>query len=322
MAILIIGGAGYIGSHCNKLLHKKGFETIVLDDLSTGHKSSVKWGTFYKGDLGDRLLLKEIFTKHDVSCVMHFAAFAYVGESVTNPSKYYHNNTAKVLNLLDQMVESGVNNFIFSSTCATYGVPKTERINENHSQNPINPYGMSKFMVEKILEDYDYAYGLKSVCFRYFNAAGSDPECEVGECHDPETHLIPLVLDVAMGKRECITIFGDDYDTPDGTCIRDYIHVNDLSEAHILGINFLKSEKRSERFNLGNGQGFSVKEIIDACEQVTACNINCKIGERRKGDPPMLVGDAHKAKDQLQWEPMFRNIKTIIETAWGFHKAK
>lgn len=322
MSILIIGGAGYIGSHCNKILSIKGFKTVVLDDFSTGHKDAVKWGTLFEGDLGNRDLLKEIFRKHKISCVMHFAAFAYVGESVTNPSKYYHNNTAKVLNLLDEMVESGIKKFIFSSTCATYGVPRVDLIDETHSQNPINPYGMSKLMVEKILEDYDRAYDLKSVCFRYFNAAGCDPDIEIGERHDPETHLIPLVLDVAIGKRESITIFGTDYETPDGTCIRDYIHVNDLSEAHILGIKFIEETNTSNRFNLGNGQGFSVKEIIDECVKVTGKSIKQEYGERRDGDPPKLVGNATKAKQMLNWNPKFSQISDIIETAWNFHKIK
>jgi UDP-glucose 4-epimerase len=318
MSVLVIGGAGYIGAHCCKLLSSNNIRHVVLDDLSTGFEKNVKWGRFYKGDLADKELLKKIFISEKIETVMHFAALSIVGESVKNPSKYYNNNVNKVISLLDQMVESRINNFIFSSTCATYGVPQEEFLSESHIQKPINPYGKSKLMVEKILEDYDKAYGLKSVSFRYFNAAGADPKSEIGEEHQPETHLIPLVLKVAQGELKELSVFGDDYPTPDGTCIRDYIHVNDLSDAHIRGIDFLKREKRSEQFNLGNGNGFSVKEIIDISEKITTKKISYKISDRREGDPAKLIGNAGKAKKILDWNPKYSNIQEIIQTAWDF----
>lgn len=319
MSILVIGGAGYIGSHCCKLLHEKNIPHVVLDDLSTGYKKNVKWGTFYQGDLGDKTLLRQIFETENITAVMHFAAFANVGESVTSPSKYYSNNVMKVVALLDQMVESEIYSFIFSSTCATYGVPQTDFLDETHSQLPINPYGKSKLMVEHILEDYDRAYNLKSISFRYFNAAGASPDGDLGEEHSPETHLIPLVLQTALKKRDKITVFGNDYSTPDGTCIRDYIHVNDLSEAHILGLQYLETEQKSDQFNLGNGKGFSVEEIITISEKVSKRQIPVEYGERREGDPPRLVGDATKAKRVLYWKPEFTSIESIIESAWHFH---
>lgn len=320
MTILVIGGAGYIGSHCCKLLSRKKINHVVLDDLSTGYKKNVKWGKFYEGDLSDKKLLKKIFSDENIDLVMHFAAFANVAESVLEPSKYYHNNFAKVINLLDQMVESGVMKFIFSSTCATYGVPKEEYLTELHPQIPINPYGKTKLMVEELLKDYDRAYGLKSVSFRYFNAAGADPDSEIGEEHEPETHLIPLVLQTAQGEKEQITIFGDDYPTKDGTCIRDYIHVNDLSYAHILGIDFLAEKKKSEQFNLGNGNGFSVLEVINIAREVTGKEINFVKGKRREGDPARLVGKADKAETLLAWKPKFKDLKSIIQSAWDFEK--
>ena len=318
MSVLVIGGAGYIGSHCCKLLSKNKIKHAVLDNLSTGFEKNVKWGNFYHGDLADKNLLKEIFEKEKIDTVMHFAALSIVGDSVKYPSKYYNNNVSKVIDLLEQMIESNIKNFIFSSTCATYGVPETEILTEEHKQEPINPYGKSKLMVEKTLEDYDHAYGLKSVAFRYFNAAGADPDSEIGEEHSPETHLIPLVLKTAIGKRNEISIFGDDYPTKDGTCIRDYIHVNDLSEAHILGIKFLKSEKRSEQFNLGNGHGFSVKEIIDISEMITNRKINTKIVGRRDGDPAKLIGSSDKARSVLSWKAKHTDIENIIRSAWNF----
>lgn len=319
MSVLVIGGAGYIGSHCCKLLKEKKIAHVVLDDLSTGYEKNVKWGRFYKGDLADKALLHEIFSKEKIKTVMHFAAFASVEESVSNPSKYYKNNVLKVIDLLDQMIQSNIKNFIFSSTCATYGKPLEDYLDETHPQKPINPYGRTKFFVEKILEDYDRAYGLKSLSFRYFNAAGADPDGEIGEEHLPETHLIPLVLEVALGKRDRITIFGSDYDTKDGSCIRDYIHVNDLSEAHILGIKYLEENKQSDCFNLGNGQGFSVKEIIEISEKVSAKKINRNFGKRREGDPSRLVGNAKKANTLLGWNIKYQSIEDIIRSAWNFH---
>lgn len=319
--ILVVGGAGYIGSHCCKILKSKGYSVVVLDDLSRGFEKNVKFGEFYLGDIADKELLFKIFKKHSIDAVMHFAAYAYVGESVTKPQIYYHNNVVKTIGLLDAMIEFGVKNIIFSSTCASYGIPETEIIDEMHKQNPINPYGRSKFMVERILEDYHSAYQLNFVAFRYFNAAGCDPDAEIGEDHDPETHLIPLILDAALDSSKSITVFGTDYDTEDGTCIRDYIHVNDLSEAHIKGLELLKKNK-SEFINLGNGTGFSVLEIINVVKKITAREINIQFGERRAGDPAKLVGSSKKANNLLNWYPKFDNIEAIIKSAWNYHKEK
>jgi len=317
--ILIVGGAGYIGSAVNKILNNIGYETIVFDNLSNGHIELVKWGKFYKGDLANISDIENVFIQNHIDCVMHFSAFAYVGESVENPAKYYRNNVSNTLNLLDVMIKYGVKRFIFSSTCAVYGIPSEIPIPENHPLNPLNPYGMTKFMVEKILKDYDKSYGLKYVSFRYFNASGADPSAEIGEWHEPETHLIPLAIYNAIGLREYITVFGTDYPTPDGTCVRDYIHVNDIAKAHILGMEYLKSNNRSDFFNLGNGDGFSVREILDIVEKITGKKLNIVYGNRREGDPPFLVGSSKKAKDVLGWEPEFNNIYDIIETAYKWH---
>lgn len=319
--ILVVGGAGYIGSHCSKLLKKNGFMPIVLDDLSTGFEKNVKFGPFFKGDQSDKNLIHKIHLEYHIDAVMHFAAFAYVGESVSNPSKYYQNNFAKTLSLLDSIVELGINKIIFSSTCATYGQTNERLIDENHEQNPINPYGMSKYMVEQALKDYKKAYGLNYVAFRYFNAAGCDPDSEIGEDHNPETHLIPLILEAILDSNKTITVFGNDYDTPDGSCIRDYIHVNDISLAHINGLDLLEKGK-SEFINLGNGNGFSVFEIIDKIKKVTGRNFKYKIGERRIGDPPILIGSNEKALKLLNWKPEFNTIETIIKTAWDYAKQK
>ncbi|MCZ3364327.1 MULTISPECIES: UDP-glucose 4-epimerase GalE [Methanobacterium] len=318
--ILIVGGAGYIGSHLNKEINKKGIETVIFDNLSYGHRDFVKWGTFEKGDLGNIDDIRNVFKKYPIEAVMHFAAFTYVGESVEDPQKYYTNNVKNTLNLLQVMLEENVKYFVFSSTCATYGNPVEIPITENHPQNPINPYGKGKLMVETVLKDYSDAYGLKYASLRYFNAAGADPESEVGELHNPETHLIPLILDVAAGRREDIKIFGTDYDTPDGTCIRDYIHVTDLAEAHILALEYLQNSGESDFFNLGNGNGFSVKEVIETAEEVTGKNIKAVEAERRAGDPPILVGSSDKAKEKLNWKPKYDELSTIIETAWNWHK--
>jgi UDP-glucose 4-epimerase len=264
--------------------------------------------------------LEEIFSKHPVEAVMHFSAYCYVGESVTNPAKYYQNNVVATLTLLKSMVKSGIKNFIFSSSCATYGNPLQIPIPEDHSQNPINPYGATKLMVERILQDFDRAYNLKSIVFRYFNAAGADPEAEIGEWHEPETHLIPLVLDAAIGHRDSVRIFGQDYPTPDGTCIRDYIHVNDLADAHIRGLIFLQTHQKSEAFNLGNGLGFSVKEVIQTAEKVTGRKVKVIEAERRPGDPPTLVGSSAKAARLLDWKPRFPGIEIVTETAWRWHQ--
>ncbi len=322
MAILVTGGAGYIGSHAVRALKKSGFETLVLDNLIYGHADFVQPDELLKGDLEDRQFLDQVFQNHPIEAVLHFAAYAYVGESVANPSKYYHNNVGCTLNLLDTMVKYHVRHFIFSSTCATYGEPLSIPIDENHSQRPINPYGRSKFMVEQILDDYDKAYYIKSVRLRYFNAAGADPEGGIGEDHVPETHLIPLTLDVAINQRPHISIFGTDYPTRDGTCIRDYIHVTDLADAHVLGLQYLKQGGKTDVFNLGNGNGFSVKEVIDVAREVTGKEILAIEAERRAGDPAELVGSSKKIKEILGWSPKYTELKTIIETAWQWHKSR
>ncbi|MDO5821951.1 UDP-glucose 4-epimerase GalE [Methanosphaera sp.] len=318
--ILIVGGAGYIGSHVNKVLNERGYETIILDNLSYGHEESVKWGTLCKCDLANINEVDDIFTKYNINAVMHFSSFIDVGESVRNPEKYYNNNVVNTMNLLNVMLKHDVKKFIFSSTCATYGIPQKIPLTENHPQNPINPYGWTKLMVERILKDYDTAYGLKSVILRYFNASGADESGIIGEWHNPETHLIPLILDAAMGKREDIKIFGTDYDTPDGTCIRDYIHVTDLADAHILSLEYLNKNNQSNQFNLGNGQGFSVKEVIESVKRVTGRNFNVTQTQRREGDPAILIGSSKKAKDTLGWDPQYVNIDKIIETAWNWHQ--
>jgi len=319
--ILIVGGAGYIGSHVNKFLSSRGYETVVLDNLSRGHREFVKWGRLVEGDLGDRSLLDRVFREYDIDAVMHFAAFTDVGESVRDPGAYYRNNVMNTMNLLDSMMENGVSGFVFSSTCAVYGNPIEIPITEEHPLNPISPYGRSKLMVEEILRDYHEAYGLNYVSLRYFNAAGADPEGDVGELHDPETHLIPLVLDAAMGRRESVKIFGTDYPTPDGTCIRDYIHVMDLADAHCRALEYLEREEKGV-FNLGNGRGFSVREVIEACQKVTGEEIKVVEDDRRPGDPPELIGSSVKAGKVLGWKPEFRKLERIIETAWAWHSSR
>ena len=317
--ILVIGGAGYIGSHMVKMLAQRNYNPIVFDNLSKGHPESIQGYTLEKGNLEDKKKLGEVFKKHHIDVVMHFAAFIEVGESVQNPSKYYHNNVANVLNLLDAMVENDIHYFVFSSTAATFGNPVQERINETHPQYPINPYGNTKLMVEKMLHDFDIAYNLKSTVLRYFNASGADEDGKIGESHSPETHLIPLVLQAAAGKRPCVKIFGTDYPTPDGTCIRDYIHVNDLANAHILALEKMVQENKSNDFNLGNGNGFSVAEIIAKAKEITKVDFKVGISPRRKGDPAVLVADSTKAQQLLNWHPQY-NLTRIIETAWRWEK--
>lgn len=318
--ILIVGGAGYIGAHVNKELNLQGYETVVFDNLSFGHRDFVKWGLFEGGDLGDIEEIRRLFKKYPIEAVMHFAAFTYVGESVENPQKYYLNNLRNTLNLLEVMLEEEVKNFVFSSTCATYGTPEEIPITEKHPQKPINPYGKGKLMVEQILADYSQAYDFNYVSLRYFNAAGADPDAEIGELHQPETHLIPLTLDAAAGRREDIRIFGTDYPTPDGTCIRDYIHVLDLADAHIKALKYLQKGEKSDVFNLGNGQGFSVREVIETTQNVTGREIKVKEVERRPGDPPILVGSSSKAQNILGWQPAYRDLDRIIQTAWKWHQ--
>ncbi|NEO14274.1 MULTISPECIES: UDP-glucose 4-epimerase GalE [unclassified Moorena] len=323
--VLVTGGAGYIGSHAVLALLGAGYNVVVLDNLVYGHRDIVEDVLKVKlvvGDTNDRVLLDNLFSDYDISAVMHFAAYAYVGESVTDPAKYYRNNVTGTLTLLEAMVAASIKKLVFSSTCATYGVPKTVPIPEDHPQNPINPYGASKLMVERILSDFHTAYDLKSVTFRYFNAAGADPEGRLGEDHTPETHLIPLVLLTALGKRESISIFGTDYPTPDGTCIRDYIHVQDLASAHVLGLDYLLKGGDSEIFNLGNGNGFSVKEVIEAARLVTKQEIKAIECDRRPGDPPALVGSSDKARKLLGWYPQYCDLNTILSHAWQWHQKR
>jgi len=293
-----------------------------VDNLVYGHSQFVKDAELIEGDTGNSELLEKIFRQNEIEAVMHFAAYAYVGESVTDPAKYYQNNVVSTLSLLKAMVKAKVNRIIFSSTCATYGNPQEIPITEDHPQDPINPYGATKLMVERILRDFDQAYGLKSVVFRYFNAAGADPDGEIGEWHEPETHLIPLVLDVAAGTRDTVQIYGTDYPTPDGTCVRDYIHVTDIAQAHLLGLRELMIGKPSNVFNLGNSGGFSVREVIQTAEKVTGQKIKATETSRRAGDPPVLVGSAQKAQQVLGWKPQFPVLESILQTAWNWHQKR
>jgi len=302
--ILIVGGAGYIGSHVNKLLNENGFDTIVFDNLSTGHIESVQWGKFINGDLANIDDIRSVFKLFKVTAIFHFAAYAYVGESVINPEKYYKNNVSNTLNLLQVMREFNIRDFIFSSSCATYGSPIKIPMNENHPENPINPYGRTKLIIDNILHDYSNAYNFKYVSLRYFNAAGNDPKIIIGESHEPETHLIPLVIQAALDSSKKVKIFGDDYDTSDGTCIRDYIHVNDLADAHLKAYNYLqRSNSISQVINLGTGEGNSVKEIITTVEKNTGLAVNIEISKRRAGDPSTLIADKNKAQEILGWAP-------------------
>ena len=311
--VLVVGGAGYIGSHMVKHLLRQGCNVVTYDNLSTGYRDAVLGGEFVLGDLADKAALETLFGTHRFDGVMHFASCIQVGESVIEPARYYENNVTNTLNLLNIMVKHQVRCFIFSSTAAVYGEPQYVPIDEAHPKAPINPYGRSKWMVEQILEDYDRAYGLKSIALRYFNAAGADPDGQLGERHEPETHLIPLVLQAASGRRPHISVFGRDYDTPDGTCIRDYIHVTDLCGAHWLALQELMSGSNSAAYNLGNGQGFSVQQVIDAARQATGGDIRTNDGTRREGDPARLVADASVARAELGWQPVRFELETIIE---------
>jgi len=314
--VLVTGGAGYVGSHACKALAKAGFTPIAYDNLVSGHECAVRWGPLAKGDLLDRTQLSSVFRQYEPIAVMHFAAFAYVGESVDQPLKYYRNNVEGTLNLLAVMLEHGVRQIVFSSSCAIYGFPKTIPISESHPQNPISPYGASKLMVEWILRDCGMAYGLQSISLRYFNAAGADPDGEIGEAHDPETHLIPLVLRVATGDRPHITIYGVDYETRDATCIRDFIHVTDLADAHILALRKLRNESSLVgHYNLGTGKGFSVRDVIEVASKVTGRHISIQAGSRRPGDPPTLVADATRAGIELGWKPRYNDLTEIVTTA-------
>lgn len=320
--ILVAGGAGYIGSHTVKYLLKNDYNVVVLDNLVYGHREAVLTPNFEQVDLNDKAEVDKVFKKYDIDAVIHFAAYTYVGESVTKPQKYYWNNVVNTLNLLDVMVENNVKNIVFSSTCATYGNPLYTPIDEKHPQAPINPYGKTKLMMEQIMADYEAAYGLKYVALRYFNAAGGDKDGQLGESHDPETHIIPLVLQAIKGERENITVFGTDYETPDGTCIRDYIHVEDLADAHMKAVEHLFVTQKSDCINLGTGIGNSVKEIIQASEEVTGQKVPVKYGERRVGDPAKLYAVNTKAKEVLGWNPIYTDIKEIIKTAWTWESNK
>ena len=321
MNILVVGGAGYIGAHAVNLLKKEGYNPVIYDDLSKGHEEAagILDVKLIKGDLGDKNRIKEVLAEEKIEAVMHFAAFIEVGESVSSPAKYYNNNVSKVLELLDAMVESNVKYFVFSSTAATFGEPQSEKINEEHPQNPINPYGRTKLMVEEILEDYEKAYGLKSVVLRYFNASGSDENGIIGESHNPETHLIPLILQAASGKRKSIKVYGTDYNTKDGTCIRDFVHVYDLAKAHILGMRKMISENTSLNYNLGSGEGFSVNELIEKAKEITGVDFTVENDERRAGDPAVLVADSAKAKRELGWDIEY-DLNSIISSAWKWEQ--
>jgi UDP-glucose 4-epimerase len=318
--ILIVGGAGYIGSHINKELNKQGFKTVIFDNLSSGRKELVKWGEFFEGDLSKVEDIRAVFKKYPIEAVFHFAAFKAVGESVTDPQKYYINNVANTLNLFKVMRENKVDKFIFSSSAATFGTPKYIPIDEKHSTNPINPYGETKLIIEHIMRDYSLAYGFKYVSLRYFNACGADLDSEVGEWQGSSSNLIPIVLDVAIGAREEIGIFGTDYPTPDGTCIRDYIHVTDLADAHVLALKYLLDGGKSECFNLGNGKGFSVREVVEMAKKVTGIDFKVTEKDRRAGDPPELIADSKKAKEILKWNPKYADLETIVKSAWNWHK--
>lgn len=318
MKVLVVGGAGYIGSHMVLMLLDRGHEPVVFDNLSSGSRESVLGGTFIEGDLGDASALEALFAAHRFDGVMHFASFIQVGESVREPAKYYRNNVANTLELLDAMRRHGAGNFIFSSTAAIFGEPDYVPIDERHPRRPINPYGFSKFAVEQVLADYDHAYSLRSTCLRYFNAAGADPEARLGERHEPETHLIPLVLQTASGRRPHIDVFGQDYDTPDGTCIRDYIHIVDLCEAHLLALDRLRAGAASAAYNLGNGNGFSVNEVIETSQRVAGTPIATKFTARRAGDPARLVADATLARRELGWRPRYESLETIVRHAWAW----
>jgi UDP-glucose-4-epimerase GalE len=320
--VLVTGGAGYIGSHTCKLLSTGGCTPVVLDNLAYGHASFVRWGPFVQGDISDPAILDSVFKTYEPEAVIHFAAYAYVGESMIDPAKYYRNNVSGTINLLEAMRRNNCNQLVFSSSCATYGLPERVPIDEGHRQAPINPYGMSKLMVEQILGDYDQAYGLKSLSLRYFNAAGADSDGDIGEDHTPETHLIPLVFYSLFGQTDKLEIYGTDYETPDGTAVRDYIHVSDLAQAHVRGLDFLRVEKKSICLNLGTGQGLSVKQIVKEVEKVTAQAVPVVYGARRPGDPPILVADPRRAGEVLGWRARNSSASAIISSAGNWHRKR
>jgi UDP-arabinose 4-epimerase len=318
-SILVTGGAGYIGAHACKALAQCGYEPVAFDNLACGHQDSVRWGPFEQGDIGDRKRLDEVIARYRPEAVMHFAAFAYVGESVTNPGKYYGNNVSGTLTLLEAIRDHSIGRVVFSSSCATYGVPEQVPIGEDCPQHPINPYGRSKLMAEQMLRDFGTAHGIRSISLRYFNAAGADPDGEVGELHEPETHLIPLALGAAAGTAPPLSIYGDDYPTPDGTCVRDYIHVTDLADAHVIGLERLLEGGGSDVYNLGAGRGTSVREVLGTVARVTGREVPHSVAPRRPGDPPVLVSDTRKVATELGWKPRLSDVETIIATAWEWH---
>jgi len=320
--VLVTGGAGYIGSHTAKALTQAGFEPVVLDDFSMGHRWAVQWGPVVEGDLADAKLIREVITAYNVRAVIHFAASAYVGESMTTPRKYFRNNVTNALGLLESMVDTGVRRIVFSSSCATYGIPNEVPIPEDHLQNPINPYGESKRMVERFLYWYGKAYGLGWMSLRYFNAAGADPEGELGEEHHPETHLIPVSIQAALGERPFVEVYGTDYPTPDGTAIRDYIHVTDLAAAHVLALRHLLEDGESTALNLGTGRGHSVREVIATVERVSGRAVPVREAARRPGDPPVLVAGAARASQLLGWSPRHSSLDEIVQTAWRWRRTR
>ena len=321
MNVLVTGGAGYIGSHTVKALVEAGHHVVVFDDLSTGHRASVAGVPFVQGDVTRREDLLDALKRYSIDAVMHFAAKSLVGESMQDPAKYYVNNVAGGVTLLEALREAGVETIIFSSTAAVYGEPESIPIPEEHPLRPTSVYGRTKLMFEQMLEDYRRVYGLRYAALRYFNAAGADPGGQIGEDHDPETHLIPIVLQAALGQREAVTIFGTDYDTPDGTCIRDYIHVTDLADAHVLALEALKAGGPGGVYNLGNGNGFSVRQVIEAAERVVGAKIPVKEGDRRPGDPAVLVASSARAQRELGWKPRFTDLDEIVRTAWQWHRS-
>ncbi|MFJ6923769.1 UDP-glucose 4-epimerase GalE [Limosilactobacillus mucosae] len=320
MAILVAGGAGYIGSHMVKDLIEHGYDVVVADNLSTGHKKAINpKAKFYYGDIRDRAFLDRIFVNEEIEAVVHFAAFSIVPESMSEPLKYFDNNTSGMVTLLEAMRDFGVKYIVFSSTAATYGTPEHMPIKETDPQKPINPYGLSKLMMERMMAWADKAYGIKFVALRYFNVAGAAPDGTIGEDHGPETHLVPIIMQVAQGKRKELSIFGDDYDTPDGTNVRDYVHVMDLTDAHILALQYLKKNNQSNQFNLGSSTGFSNKQMLEAAREVTGKEIPAKMAPRRPGDPDSLVAASEKAREVLGWKPKFDDVHDIIATAWKWH---
>ena len=321
MQVLVCGGAGYIGSHTVAELIDRGHDVIIVDSLVTGHKEAIVGGKTYIGDIRDEKFIDGVFSNNKIDAVIDFAAFSLVGESVSEPLKYYENNVYSTLCLLKKMKQHGVDKIVFSSTAATYGEPKRIPIEETNTTSPTNPYGETKLAVEKMLKWCEKAYGIKYVALRYFNAAGAHVSGKIGEDHNPETHLIPIVLQAALGKREKVLIYGDDYPTEDGTCVRDYVHVTDLANAHILAVEMLKNKSKSGIYNLGNGKGFSVKEVVEAARKVTGIDIKAEIGQRRAGDPAVLVASSEKAAKELGWKIKYNSLEDIIESAWNWHKS-